>query len=120
MDVIYYPEELREENSSVKAYIESLKEDHPEIYKKTQLLLIKVKDSGIKAIEDLREQGVCKSVGKGIHEFRIPPHGKGGVLRIYFTFHPFKKNTILILDAEFKKRDKADLKETKKRRKKYE
>lgn len=120
MHIIFYPEQLREGKRGVSEYIDSLKREQPEIYGKVQIVLAKVKDNGIKAIEDLKRQKICTSLGKGIYEFRIPPQAKGGVLRIYFVFHTSKKDTIVILDAEFKKHDKANLKRVQQRRKRYE
>jgi len=114
LKIKYFPEEQDENRSSVKKYIESLEKKHKKIYDLTQIDLRTIEQNGVKAINDFKKQGICKSLGDGLYELRIPKNARGGVLRIYFQFHHFQKDTIIILDAEFKKKKKGDTKKARK------
>jgi len=56
------------------------------------------------------------------HDLKIIfyPGGKGGVARLYFCFHKEKKDTIIILDIELKKKNKAIIETAKERKKEYD
>lgn len=55
------------------------------------------------------QSGHIKRLDEDLWEFRIPPSGKGGVLRVYFCFSRLEEGKIVILDAEVKKRSKGNL-----------
>lgn len=112
--IIFYPEESDENRSSVKKHIDSLEQKHKKIYDLTQITLRIIEQNGVKAIDDFKKRGICKLLGNGLYELRIPKNAKGCVLRIYFQFHRFQKDTIVILDAEFKKRTKGDTRKARK------
>jgi len=121
LKIIFYPEELSDKKSKIKDQIESLKQDHFKIYEQIQVIFDLISKNDIKVLRDLRERKIYKSLKKeDLHEFRIPPRGKGGVVRLYFCFHKEKKDTIVILDIEFKKKNKADIETAKERKKEYD
>ncbi len=120
LKIIFYPEELSNKKSKIKEQIESLKQDHLKIYKQIQKIFDLIDKNDFKVLKDLRERSIYKPLREGMHEFEIPPHGKGGVVRIYFTFHKEKKDTIVILDMELKKKNKADIETAKERKKEYD
>lgn len=65
------------------------------------------------------QSGHIKRLDKDLWEFRIPPAGKGGVLRVYFCFARLEEGKIVILDAEVKKRTEGGLDNAKERLRAY-
>ncbi|MGC8691369.1 MAG: hypothetical protein ACP5SP_08060 [Caldisericum sp.] len=120
MKIIFYPEGLNDKESRIKEQIESLKKDHFKRYTQIQNIFSLIEKNDFKVLKDLEKRGIYKPLGEGMHEFDIPPHGKGGVVRIYFTFHKERKDTIVILDMELKKKNKADIETAKERKKEYD
>jgi len=120
LKIIFYPEELSGKKSKIKEQIESLKRDHFKIYEQIQAIFDLISKNDIKILSDLKERQIYKPLKKGIHELRIPPRGKGGVARLYFCFHKEKKDTIIILDIELKKKNKANIETAKERKKEYD
>ena len=75
--------------------------------KKYPALLLRVHDflSAVEKVENLDSYYKSEEMAKldgALHEMRIPPKRRGGVVRIYFCVNPEDSREIMLLDAELK------------------
>ena len=87
------------------------------LVKKTMERVEKMKDLDMLSKE--KWAGRLKGTKYSIFEFRIPPRRRGGVVRIYFSYFPMKKDTIILLSAELKKKSKANPEKIREAEKRY-
>ncbi len=102
--------EIEEFDGPVGRFLKELKKEKPPKY----WILVKETLETAKKKESLdflfASGGVMKLSGcsEPIHEFRIPPSKKGGVVRIYFAYNPDNNKEIWLFSAELKKSTKPD------------
>lgn len=120
MKIIFYPEDLHKGKNHPEKALSLLKKNHPDLYSRVHLILKKVKYGDYRTLDDLGKQKIYKPLKDGISEFRIPPRAKGGVVRVYFTFSKVERNTIIVLDVEYKKRKKGKIGKALERKRKYD
>jgi hypothetical protein len=86
MEIVQYPEELDPEK---KGILDRFAEKHRRRYGKFlshfEEICRRLKEDST-FFEVLKKNGYVKNLGGELWEFRIPPAGKGGVLRVYFLF----------------------------------
>jgi hypothetical protein len=119
MEIVQYPEELDPEK---KGILDRFAEKHRRRYGKFlshfEEICRRLKEDST-FFEVLEKNGYVKNLGGELWEFRIPPAGKGGVLRVYFLFSRVTREKIVILDLEIKKESEANLERARERLKIY-
>ncbi len=116
MKILYYPEPRKNKSKiPVKGFLKELKNKNPNLHKKVDFELMKIQRGNYFIFKEMINNNVIVNLVKGLFELRVPKRAKGGVVRIYFMFSPWEKETLILLDAEFKKQKAASTKTALKR-----
>jgi hypothetical protein len=95
---------IGESSGSIVKFLDKLRIKRPELWSLVKTTLTNAQND---ILFDLlkRQSWIEPLVGtkEPIHEFRIPPTKKGGVVRLYFGYKQNDPKTIFILSAELKK-----------------
>lgn len=119
MKIVEYPEELDPQSKGIwQKFCERNYLKYGKFLSQFERICARlVEDDSL--FEYYAKSGHIKNLGDELWEFRIPPTGRGGVLRVYFCFAKSSQKKIVILDAEVKKKSKGSLEKAKKRLKIY-
>lgn len=106
----WFPEELDSQaTATVKKFLSKGLKKHSDLRAKVKAFMQKVEET-----EDLQKFFDAETIAplhgnkKGLYEMRIPPERRGGVVRIYFCFSVDSRDTLVLLDAELKKKTDGD------------
>ena len=97
----WYPQFLEPDaQAKVQKFIQKDLKKYPDLVIRVREFLISVEkvenlDSYYKSEEMAKLEGA-------LHEMRIPPKRRGGVVRIYFCVNPEDSRELMLLDAELK------------------
>ncbi len=106
MKVYFYPQldEKKTPKVSLEDFLSNLRLDHPDLWTLVRKTIEQAeKPEGIDVLRKSQRVSILRGLQDPIWEFRIPPRRRGGVVRIYFFFNKGDSDSIICLNAEFKK-----------------
>ena len=106
-----YPEIESHENTEsgfLKKFLNKDLKKYPDLKLRVTTFLKEVKN--VESLDSFINAETISYLSDGYYEMRIPPQRRGGVVRIYFIKLNKDNNTILLIDAELKKKKKSCIK----------
>jgi len=84
----------------VKIFLRKDLKKYPDLLLRVQDFLKKVEQ--VTRLDQYYKTGEMEKLEGNLHEMRIPPKRRGGVVRIYFCVNPEDAQELILLDAELK------------------
>lgn len=122
MKLEWFPEEIDPEvTGAVKKFLEKGLKKEKVLQAQVKAFLNKLNDlQDLQPLFNSEELAPLPKEKKGLYEMRIPPQRRGGVVRIYFCLALGKEDTLVLLDAELKKKKSGNYEKAKRNMKRYQ
>jgi len=97
----WYPQFLDPDaTAKVQKFIQKDLKKYPDLLSRVRTFLVSVEK--VENLDSYYKSGEMAKLEGALHEMRIPPTRRGGVVRIYFCVNPEDSREIMLLDAELK------------------